>query len=65
MSSNRATNPHKGRTGLDRVLHATSYSLHGLQLAYRGALQDEHAVVIKTLVREAPCPVMIVRAKGC
>lgn len=31
-----AFNPHKGRTGLSRVRHATSYSLHGLQLAYRG-----------------------------
>jgi diacylglycerol kinase (ATP) len=29
------TNPHKGRTGLDRVWHATRYSLAGLGQAYR------------------------------
>lgn len=30
------TNPHKGRTGLDRVIRATGYSLEGLASAYRG-----------------------------
>ena len=30
------TNPHKGRTGLDRVMHATGYSMAGLAAAYRG-----------------------------
>ena len=30
------TNPHKGRTGLDRVVHATGYSMAGLRAAYRG-----------------------------
>jgi diacylglycerol kinase (ATP) len=29
------TNPYKGRTGLDRVVRATGYSLAGLQIAYR------------------------------
>ena len=29
------TNPHKGRTGLDRVVRATGYSLQGLRAAYR------------------------------
>ena len=29
-------NPHKGRTGIDRLIHATGYSLNGLRLAYRG-----------------------------
>ena len=28
-------NPHKGRTGLDRVVRATGYSLEGLRAAYR------------------------------
>jgi len=34
----RATmsNPHKGRTGLDRIRHATGYSFEGLASAYRG-----------------------------
>ena len=30
------TNPHKGRTGIDRVIHATGYSVAGLTTAYRG-----------------------------
>lgn len=30
------TNPHKGRTGFDRVIRATGYSLEGLAMAYRG-----------------------------
>jgi diacylglycerol kinase (ATP) len=30
------TNPHKGRTGLDRMMRATGYSMSGLMAAYRG-----------------------------
>ena len=30
------TNPHKGRTGIDRIVRAVGYSLAGLRLAYRG-----------------------------
>ena len=30
------TNPHKGRTGVDRVIHATGYSIAGLRSAYTG-----------------------------
>lgn len=30
------TNPHKGRTGLDRVLRATRHSFDGLRTAYQG-----------------------------
>ena len=30
------SNPHKGRTGLDRVVRATGYSMAGLVSAYRG-----------------------------
>ena len=30
------SNPHKGRTGIDRVIRATGYSLSGLTTAYRG-----------------------------
>jgi diacylglycerol kinase (ATP) len=29
------SNPHKGRQGLDRLLHATRYSINGLAVAYR------------------------------
>jgi diacylglycerol kinase (ATP) len=30
------SNPYKGRTGLDRILRATGYSLAGLRMAYTG-----------------------------
>ena len=30
------SNPHKGRTGLNRILHAAGYSWAGLVAAYRG-----------------------------
>ena len=30
------SNPHKGRTGIDRVIHAAGYSMAGLRSAYRG-----------------------------
>lgn len=30
------SNPHKGRTGLDRVVRAAGYSIEGLASAYRG-----------------------------
>jgi diacylglycerol kinase (ATP) len=30
------SNPHKGRTGLERVIRATGYSIEGLIAAYRG-----------------------------
>jgi diacylglycerol kinase (ATP) len=29
------SNPHKGRTGLDRLIHAAGYSAQGLSTAYR------------------------------
>ncbi|MFM2069261.1 MAG: hypothetical protein RLZZ584_4170, partial [Pseudomonadota bacterium] len=29
------SNPHKGRTGLDRILHAAGYSWAGLRSGYR------------------------------
>lgn len=30
------SNPHKGRTGFDRIARATGYSISGLRTAYRG-----------------------------
>ncbi|HEY1393997.1 MAG TPA: diacylglycerol kinase [Methylibium sp.] len=30
------SNPYKGRTGLDRVVRATGYSIAGLKIAYHG-----------------------------
>lgn len=29
------SNPHKGRTGFDRIVHAAGYSLDGIRAAYR------------------------------
>src|SRR5262245_51814607 len=36
QSPSMMTNPHKGRTGLDRVMRAMGYSMQGLVSAYRG-----------------------------
>ena len=33
---NNSANPHKGRTGVDRIVHAAGYSAQGLAAAYRG-----------------------------
>lgn len=32
---NPMTNPHKGRSGIDRVMHAAGHSIDGLRAAYR------------------------------
>lgn len=45
------SNPHKGRTGLDRLLHAAGYSWAGLTAAYRGESafrQETWLVVVAT-----------------
>lgn len=40
------TNPHKGRTGVDRVVHATGYSYSGLRTAWQteSAFRQETAL---------------------
>ena len=45
------TNPHKGRTGLDRVMRATGYSMAGLAAAYRGesAFRQEFCLAVVLL----------------
>lgn len=42
------SNPHKGRTGLDRIIHAAGYSWSGLKAAYSGesAFRQETWLVI-------------------
>ena len=45
------SNPHKGRTGLDRILHAAGYSWAGLKAAYTGESafrQETWLVVVAT-----------------
>jgi diacylglycerol kinase (ATP) len=46
------TNPHKGRTGLDRIRRATSYSIAGLA----GALRAESAFRQEALLATALLP---------
>ena len=44
-------NPHKGRTGLDRIVHAAGYSLQGLAAALRheSAFRQEAALAVVML----------------
>jgi diacylglycerol kinase (ATP) len=44
-------NPHKGRTGLARILHATGYSWQGLRTAFasESAFRQEAAVAVVLL----------------
>lgn len=53
-------NPHKGRTGLSRVLHATRYSWHGLSAAYReeAAFRQEAWLAVAAL----PCALWLARS---
>lgn len=53
-------NPHKGRTGLSRVLHATRHSWHGLTSAYReeAAFRQEAWLAIAAL----PCAAWLARS---
>ncbi len=36
MSDSKDSNPHKGRTGFDRIMRAMGYSMDGLKGAYTG-----------------------------
>ncbi len=44
------SNPHKGRTGLDRVLHAAGYSWNGLRTAYRNESAFRQETVLAVLL---------------
>lgn len=43
-------NPHKGRTGLDRIVHAAGYSAHGLQTAVRHESAFRQETVLAALL---------------
>ncbi|WP_310732316.1 diacylglycerol kinase [Ideonella sp. A 288] len=47
------TNPHKGRTGLDRIVHATSYSMQGLSAAWHGESAFRQEAVLAALLLPA------------
>jgi diacylglycerol kinase (ATP) len=51
MTTSAPTNPHKGRTGIDRITHAASYSWAGLRSAYRNesAFRQEAWLTVVTL----------------
>ena len=42
------SNPHKGRQGFDRLVHATRYSIDGITAAYRGesAFRQEFWLIV-------------------
>ncbi|MGY0193591.1 diacylglycerol kinase [Leptothrix sp. BB-4] len=44
------SNPHKGRTGLDRVIHAAGYSWNGLRTAYRNESAFRQETVLAVLL---------------
>lgn len=48
QSGGAGPNPHKGRTGVDRIRHATLHSLHGLRSALREeiAFRQECAIAL-------------------
>jgi diacylglycerol kinase (ATP) len=46
-------NPHKGRTGIDRVVHALGYSLQGLTLALRSESAFRQETVLAALMLPA------------
>lgn len=49
----RQANPHKGRTGLDRILRAAGYSVAGLTAAFRGESAFRQEVVAAALLLPA------------
>jgi len=53
------TNPHKGRTGLNRILHAFGYSMQGLAAAWRGESAFRQEAVLALLM--LPCAFLLGR----
>lgn len=49
------SNPHKGRTGIDRIIHATGYSLDGLKVAYRNESAFRQEVWLAAVLVPAAC----------
>lgn len=51
------SNPYKGRTGFDRMLHATGYSIAGLKAAYIGESAFRQEVWLSALLLPLACVV--------
>lgn len=47
------TSPHKGRTGIDRIVHAARYSLQGLASAWRSEAAFRQELVIAVVLLPA------------
>ena len=54
----------RGEPAAEVVRYAVEHEADLIVVACRGAFESEHGLVIKALLRGAPCPVMIVRARG-
>jgi nucleotide-binding universal stress UspA family protein len=53
----------RGKAGEEVLRVAVAQKVDLIVLAWRGALEQERASVVKAVLREAPCPVMVVRAE--
>lgn len=51
----------RGDPGEEIVRHARAHAADLIVLAWRGTLAAERAAVIKAVLREAPCPIMLLR----
>lgn len=51
------SNPYKGRTGFDRIIRATGYSIAGLKTAYVGESAFRQEVWLSTLLLPLACVV--------
>jgi nucleotide-binding universal stress UspA family protein len=52
-----------GEPGVEIVRHASRCDVDLIVLSWKGDFRDEHAPTVKTVLRDAPCPVMIVRTE--
>lgn len=53
----------KGRTGFTRILHATRYSLAGLQAAYRGEAAFRQLLLLNLVLIPVACMVDVTRSE--
>ena len=51
-----------GEPGREVVRFAAENGVDLIVLAWRGALEEERAQVVKSVLHDTPCPVMVLRA---
>lgn len=54
----------RGDPGEEIVRHARAHAADLIVLAWRGTLAAERAAAIKAVLREAPCPIMLLRTSA-